>query len=772
MRITLKIARAEIRALFYSPIAWLLTVVFFILAALAFVTPLVEMATSQQFFQENIPTFNGFGMPISVLLFNAICQKVGSSLYLFIPLLTMGVINKEVNSGSIRLLYSSPIKTKQIVIGKYLGLLAFNLVLLAGLIILAATAFISVINAQFPVYLSSILGLFLLSSAYVAIGIFISSITNYTIVAGLLTFAVFFILNSVSGLWQQYDFVRDITYFLSISGRTKNMINGLITTRDVCYFLLIIGMFLSFTIIKLKSNRESKQLSTIITRYISVFFITLFIGYFVSRPGNIGYWDVGREKGNTISKEMQGMLKELNGEKLKVTLYVNLFSEKFKEASPQARNNYIWGKWEKYFRFHPNVEFDYVYYADTSIYNSTFSQQFPGRSLEEITKDFARLAKLPSTFFKRPEEIRAMEELQSEDLQTIMKLEHNGKKTFLRTYPDAEHWPNEEHYYAAVARLVRDTLPLIQFTSGHFERNPYYDGERNYSKHTSLKSSRIALTNLGMDVDTISLDQKEIPQNTSMLIVADPKTEFNNTEQLALQKYIDQGRNIVFLTKPGKQAIVNPFLKEFGITVQPGTLVKVDPNNTPDHLRLPFNRAAADMANERMMQMVRHEEDSTLLGCLFKGATTIGITAKEGIKVTPIIALKDSDTSWITNGKLIVDSAKIEFNKVAGDIKSESYTIGITAVRQINNKEQRVMVVGEADFMSNFRSAGEEFGNGMYTWVTKTEFPGKAIATFPIDTLLAVRRNTAKAIWISYIYILPGIFLALGTILLIRRSRK
>ncbi len=93
---------------------------------------------------------------------------------------------------------------------------------------------------------------------YTAIGLFMSSLTTYQIVSAIGTFILVFVLDRIGGLWQQYDFIRDLTYFLSMSGRTNKMLAGLITTNDVVYFVLVVTMFLSFTYFKLAGTREIK----------------------------------------------------------------------------------------------------------------------------------------------------------------------------------------------------------------------------------------------------------------------------------------------------------------------------------------------------------------------------------------------------------------------------------------------------------------------------------------------------------------------------------
>ncbi len=109
----------------------------------------------------------------------------------------MGTISREVNSGSMNLLSSSPIRVREIIAGKYLGLMIYNLVLMSSIAFLLFTGYFSIVNAELKWFLSMMLGFWLLSSAYLAIGLFISCLTNYQIMAGIATFVIFFLLNEI-----------------------------------------------------------------------------------------------------------------------------------------------------------------------------------------------------------------------------------------------------------------------------------------------------------------------------------------------------------------------------------------------------------------------------------------------------------------------------------------------------------------------------------------------------------------------------------------------
>lgn len=240
MKIIFKIARAELRTLFYSPIAWVILVAFFVVCGLELLTPLMDMARQQEVKTANSPGWQGFRGPLTIVLFQPTLFKVIRYLYLFLPLITMGVISREEGSGTFYLLGSSPIRTREIILGKYLGLQIFNLVMLAGVVTVLGTGFLSLEHPDLPWFLSMLLAFFLLSSVYLAIGLFISCLTTYQILAGVATYVALAILGNIGSWWQNYDFVRDVTWFLAVSNRTEAMLFGLITSRDLIYFLLIV----------------------------------------------------------------------------------------------------------------------------------------------------------------------------------------------------------------------------------------------------------------------------------------------------------------------------------------------------------------------------------------------------------------------------------------------------------------------------------------------------------------------------------------------------
>ena len=119
MRVIYKIAKSELGTLFYSPIAWLILVIFVFQVFGSFAN-LLEYTVNAK----TLGQMQGYQ---SYMLFViggfAPYTTIQSTLYLYIPLLTMGLMSREYSSGSIKLLFSSPISSLQIILGKYFSML-------------------------------------------------------------------------------------------------------------------------------------------------------------------------------------------------------------------------------------------------------------------------------------------------------------------------------------------------------------------------------------------------------------------------------------------------------------------------------------------------------------------------------------------------------------------------------------------------------------------------------------------------------------------------
>ena len=112
MKMIIKIAKTELQSLFYSPIAWLLLVVFAYQVGMIMSGLLEDIVVRQAM---------GYGAWLVYSIFGELFGNIQGTLYFYIPLLTMNMISRDLSGGTIKLLQSAPLRNVEIVLGKYLA---------------------------------------------------------------------------------------------------------------------------------------------------------------------------------------------------------------------------------------------------------------------------------------------------------------------------------------------------------------------------------------------------------------------------------------------------------------------------------------------------------------------------------------------------------------------------------------------------------------------------------------------------------------------------
>jgi ABC-2 type transport system permease protein len=366
----------------------------------------------------------------------------------------MGIMSREYNSGSIKLLYSSPITNAQIIWGKFIALMVYAAALMGAVLFLIIFADITVKDLDLGALASGILGLYLLACAYCAIGLYMSTLTSYQVVAAVGTLAVLAVLNFIGGVGQEIEWVREITYWLCISGRANEMIGGLICSEDVIYFLAVIALFLSLSMMKLKYERGKNSYVKMILHYLCVAAIISGIAYISSRPSMMTYFDATQTKHKTLSKGSQIVMDSIGrDQKLTITTYVNLLEPNYHNASKKNQLNDM-RRYEQYRRFNPNIEMKYVYYW-SDCENMQWKTYHKDKTTEEIAKYVAKSWKLDFEDFLRPEELAEQIDLTQEEFRFVSVIEdEKGQKTFLRIFDDMSRMPSEKEISAALKRLI------------------------------------------------------------------------------------------------------------------------------------------------------------------------------------------------------------------------------------------------------------------------------------------------------------------------------
>ena len=714
MKIIYRIALAELQSLFYSPVAWLILIVFTIQCSFAF-TGVVDANVVRKAM--------GYGVGNLTLDIYAgmhgFFKTLQEYLYLYIPLLTMGLMSGELSSGSIKLLYSSPVRNSQIILGKYLSMLVYGLVLIGIICVYVIYSAFVVKQLDVSMVLTGLLGIYLLICAYAAIGLFMSSITSYQVVAAMGTLAIFALLNVIKGIGQNIDFVREITYWLSINGRCNEFVRGMICSEDLLYFLIVIVLFLTLSILRLKAIRQKTPWKISLGKYAAVVIFAVVIGYFSARPSLKCFYDATRTKQQTLTENSQKILSRATGG-LTMTTYVNCLDE-FSWTGEPANRLYDQRRFEQYTRFKPEIKMKYVYFYDKSQNERLYSLN-QGLTDREIMIKLSVAQGLDTNMYLRPEEIKQVIDLSSEDNHVVRVLEReNGRKVFLRMFRDMWIYPGEAEVTAAIRQLVDDDLPVVGFLTGHGVRNSEKAGDRDYRYFVQERVYRRALINQGFAIENVNLED-EIPEQVNILVVADMQTALSPEEMESLEKYIARGGNLIVAGDVGRAPVMNPIIASFGVQFMTGQIVQ---QNKDFMMDLVFAKPQKDLGNLSYMFDALEERVITMPGCV-----GLEYEQKSGFTIIPLLT-SETQGCWNEVETMNFIDEKAELNVKAGEVE-QVYPLALALSREIAGKQQKIVILGDADCMSNAEMKANRdkvnAGNGMFilsifNWMTDGEFP-------------------------------------------------
>lgn len=764
MKIIKTIAKVELQNLFYSPIAWLILIIFTFQSGLTFVD-----AFQQQLDRKSL----GYTLfPLTGDIYGySLFSNVQNYLFLYMPLLTMGLMSRELSSGSVKLLYSSPITSTQIILGKYLAMMVYALLLIGILSLYVIWGVFTIKSLDIPPVLVGLFGLYALICTYSAIGLFMSCLSSYQMVAGIGTLALLTLLNYMGQVGQDIDFFRDLTYWLSIAGRANSMLNGILESSNILYFILVTAMFLMLSILKIDSGRKSNSFLQSASQYASIVVGAVFLGYLTSRPFAMRYYDATATKINTLSVASQQVMKHLKGD-VTLTTYVNLLAPNYETALP-AYVNQDKERFKHYVRFAPQLDMKYVYYYDKA-QNSSLDQSFPTLNDEERAKKIATVSNINFDRVLSPKEIKKQVDLSGEENRFVRLIEtENGKKTFIRIFNDMEVHPSEKEITAAFKRVVMD-LPKIAFLKDHGERTINSDLNKQFSLFASKTSYRDALINQGFDVASISIaNNQPIPADVAILVIADPGQPFTEQELQKLDEYIAKGGNLLIAGEPGRQPILNPVLKRLGVELLPGTLVQPSGENLPTLITPYFDKLTEKL--DSAYYFLR--KDSARIP--MSGAAALAYSKASDYIILPYLNSPEKG-SWIKVAHANFMEDSIQINPGLGE-REQSHPTALTLERKTKGKDQRIVVLGDADCLSNLEltsplkgvyKANTAMISLLMKWLSYGELPIDTTRPNPLDNDVFFAPNLMFIPKAIYLGILPmALLITALAIWIVRKSR-
>ena len=176
-------------------------------------------------------------------------------LMFFIPAMSMRLLADEQRSGTFEILATLPVRTVQIVMGKYLALLQQIAALLA-LTLLYPLSLSLLGSMDMGQVAASYLAALLLSAAYAAVCLYASALTRHDIVAYIMGFVMLLLLFLLSQAMQTFPaWMQNIVLSISPLSHYQSMLRGLVRLSDLMFFITVIGIFLSLTWFELERRR-------------------------------------------------------------------------------------------------------------------------------------------------------------------------------------------------------------------------------------------------------------------------------------------------------------------------------------------------------------------------------------------------------------------------------------------------------------------------------------------------------------------------------------
>jgi hypothetical protein len=243
----INVARKELKSMFASPMGWV------ILALLMFSFGTYYLNGVNDYFA----VMSGAMRPAER---TGVTQFVGQNVYGFasfmvlfaVPLLSMRLVSEERRSQTLPFLFSAPLSLTEIVLGKFLGLVAFLSIL--GVYIAAMLSTLNIwADIDFGFIVANSIGLLLMVASFSALGLYFSSITQQPVVAAILTFIALFALMFLDRFFAGDP--SNTLASLSLTRHFQSFAGGLIDTADIAYFALFIASFLTLTVRRLDADR-------------------------------------------------------------------------------------------------------------------------------------------------------------------------------------------------------------------------------------------------------------------------------------------------------------------------------------------------------------------------------------------------------------------------------------------------------------------------------------------------------------------------------------
>ncbi len=324
---------------------------------------------------------------------------------------------------------------------------------------------------------------------------------------------------------------------------------------------------------------------------------------------------------------------------------------------------------------------------------------------------------------------------------------------------------SEEEFTNALQRLARGAERWIAFIEGHGERSPL--GQANFDLGVWVQQ----INNRGYKTQPVNLANiQAIPENTQILVIAGPQVELLPGEVKLIEDFVDRGGNLLWLLDPPIHLQnLDGLATKLALDIKPGTIIDISGKLSG------IDNPTIALVTESLYPPHPVTRDFSYT-TFFPSAATIGTTDSTVWKYSPVIAT--GELAWLETTPL---GGEVNYDE--GVDQPGPLTIGTSLEREIEytreetlvRKQQRILVMGDGDFLSNSyvnNSGNLDLGLRMINWLANDDDFISIPARVATDAQLELGTFAATIIAFGFLIIIPALLVATGMVIWWRRKKQ
>ena len=482
-------------------------------------------------------------------VFGAILSSVYFVLLIIVPVLTMRSMAEEKRQKTDQLLMTAPVSLWKIVLGKYLAMVTIFLISMA-ILCLYPLILLQFGSVSLPMAYTAILGYTLFGAACLAIGLFLSAVTESQVIAAVLTFGVLFFLNMASGIANVIGaggLLASILNALCIYQPFINFVQGMFDLTGILYYVTVIVLALFLTVQLMQKKHGTYRASMVVFACVAAVLMNLTAG---KLPSQYLKYDVSDQKLFTTGDQTAEIVKGLDED---ITLYL-IAQQGSEDATLQELLDRYAG-----LSSHIKVET-----KDPVLYPN-FVSQYTSENLSEN-----------SVLVVGQNRSKAV------DYYDIYQysMDYSTYSSSLSSFD------GEGQITSAIAYVTAEDMPVVYTLTGHDE------AELSTTVTSSIEKENIELKSLSL------LTEEAVPEDAKAVIIYGSISDISEDEKNKLEAYMEQGGQMVLLLGYTDKDTPNldSLLGDYGITLADGLVLEGDSQhhlpNYPYYL-LPDIRSSA-----------------------------------------------------------------------------------------------------------------------------------------------------------------------------------